>query len=184
MKYRFSFVTAIFALSLLTLQAVTPALSTQQLQAVKADIAANGDLNANPNNEDGNLAIANLYNAAVPAFIVWKSMVKITEVGQAFDASELAARSTADNTRLQTLALFYGNGLNPALASNRAFFDDVFSGAGGVNTRAALLVLWKRPALRIEKLFATGTGTSVSPATLVIEGKITKDDILNARNSS
>lgn len=66
--------------------------------------------------------------------------------------------------------------------SNRAFFDDVFSGAGGTNTRAALLVLWKRLATRIEKLFATGTGSDAVPATLVFEGEVSVQDIIEARN--
>ena len=40
------------------------------------------------------------------------------------------------------------------LALFAAFFDDVFSVAAGASTRAALLALWKRPATRLEKLFA------------------------------
>ncbi len=38
-------------------------LTTAQLQTIKADIANNGDLVANPNTSDGNQAVANLYNA-------------------------------------------------------------------------------------------------------------------------
>jgi hypothetical protein len=71
--------------------------------------------------------------------------------------------------------------VNPSIASNRAFFDDVFSGAGGTNTRAALLALWKRLATRGEKLYATGTGSDASPATLVVEGAISARDVEEAR---
>lgn len=159
-------------------------LTTGQLQAIKANITANGDLNALPNNDDGNLAIAVLYNAdASPAFIVWRSIVPLTQVGSAFDAAELATRSTADSTRLQVIAAYLPAGVNASLAGVRQFFDDVFSGAGGLTTRTNLAAVWKRSARRIEKLFATGTGSTGSPATLVVEGTITGAQILEARNS-
>lgn len=159
-------------------------LTTAQLQAIKADIAASSDLNSNPNTDDGNFAIAKLYDVpAAPAFTVWKSMAKIGEIGQGFDSGELGNRSAADSQRLQTIAVYRAAGINPSIAGDRAFFDDIFSAAGGVITRANLLALWKRSALRIEKLFATGTGSVAVPATLVVEGTVTSNDILNARNS-
>jgi hypothetical protein len=150
------------------------ALTPAQLTTLKADIAANSDLNSQPNNSDGNLAIANLYNLnASPNFTVWKA---------SFNAAELAGLSTLNNTRLQSLAMYLAAGVNASRADTRAFFDDIFSGAGGVNTRAALLILWKRLAKRGEKLFATGTGSDASPATLVHEGNITPTDVQMARD--
>lgn len=161
------------------------ALTTAQLQALKADITANSDLNVNGNNEDGNTAIAVLYNlAASPTFTVWKTNVTIKEIGAAFDAAELGNRSTADNSRLQVLATYLAGGVNPSLAGPRAFFSDIFSGAGGVTTVGNLAALWRRSATRAEKLFATGVGSVASPATLVVEGKLTAVDVLNARNVS
>ena len=158
------------------------ALTSAQLVTLKADIAANSDLNTKPNNADGDLAIANLYNLnASPNFTVWKSLVTINTVGSAFVATELAGLSSLNQTRLQTIAQYLIGGVNPARSDTRAFFDDIFSGAGGVNTRAALLILWKRLAKRGEKLYATGTGSDASPATLVVEGNITPADVNAAR---
>ena len=158
-------------------------LTPSQLIVLKTDIVADGSLNANPNGQDGNEIIAAAYNAnAAPAFTVWKSTVPIGDIGRKFDGGELGGLTTANHTRLQTIAHFLIDGVTPAIASNRAFFDDVFSGAGGVITRAALLALWKRPARRIEKLFATGTGSDPSPATLVFEGTISHQDVNSARN--
>jgi hypothetical protein len=153
-------------------------LTTAQRNALKADILANSDALAIYT--VGNLeALAALYNAnASPTFTVWKSNVSINAVGKAFNGSELAGLTTANQTRLQTIALYLADGVNPSIASNRAFFDDVFSGASGANTRAALLVLWKRAATRLEKLFATGTGSDASPGTLVIEGSLSPDDLI------
>lgn len=148
-------------------------MTAQQLTTLRAHIDASPDLSAFPNNGDGNYQIARLLNlAASPNFTVWKSNVPIGDVGKAFNGGELAGLTTGNQSRLQTLAVYLADGVNPSLASSRQFFDDVFSGSGGANTRAALLVLWKRLATRGEKLFATGTGSDASPATLTWEGDI------------
>jgi hypothetical protein len=65
----------------------------------------------------------------------------------------------------------------------RAAFDDVFSGtgAGAVNNRAHIVAMSRRLASRIEKLLATGTGTTGSPATMGFEGPISYRDIQLAR---
>jgi len=160
------------------------ALTPAQLTTLKNNIIADGTLNALPNNSDGAFAIAIAYNLpASPNFTVWKTNVSISDVGQKFNGTELAGLTTLNNTRLQTLAVFLAAGVNPSLPDNRQFFDDIFSGAGGTNTRANLLALWKRLATRAEKLFATGTGSDPAPATLVVEGALSFQDVINARNS-
>jgi hypothetical protein len=126
-------------------------------------------------------AVAAFYNGSHPTFIVWKSNVPITQVGDKFNGTELGGLTSANQTRLQTIAQFSSGGVNPSLADRRAFFDDIFSGAGGATTRANLLALWKRAAKRGEAIFATGTGSDVSPGTLVFEGNITSDDVVRAR---
>lgn len=159
-------------------------LTSAQQATLKADIAANPDLNSKPNNSDGAFEIARLYNlAASPSFTVWKSLVSIKDVGDKFNGTELAGMTTANQTRLQTVALFSPGGVNPSLLDRRQMFDDIFSGAGGANTRANLLALWKRFATRVEKLFATGTGSDPSPATMTFEGAISYQDVDTARNS-
>lgn len=159
-------------------------LTTQQLQTLKTYIANTPALNALPNNPDGNFEIARQLNLpASPVFIVWKTNVPISTIGINFNAAELATRSTADNTRLQTIAQYLPGGINPSLLDHRNFFDDIFSGVGGSNTRAKLLALWKRSATAFEKLYATGTGSDGSPATLVIEGEINYNHVEEARNS-
>lgn len=159
-------------------------LTAEQETTIKADIIAQGDLNVFPNNTDGAYSIAQLYNAqATPTFTVWKTNVSINEVGKKFVGTELAGLTTGNQTRLQTLAAYLASGVNPSLIDNRNFFDDVFSGAGGTNTRASLLALWKRTATRLEKLLTTGTGSDAVPATLGFEGQVSYQDIHKARNS-
>jgi hypothetical protein len=152
-------------------------LTTAQAAILRTDINSNADALALKT--AGNIAgLADLYNAIDVAFFVWKTNVPISHVGDAIVASELAGLTGLNVDRLSCIAQLSPMGLNPSKADRRTAFDDIFSGAGGVNTRAALLVLWKRNARRIEKLFATGgNGQNATPATLVYEGVVTFDDI-------
>ena len=157
------------------------ALTPAQQATLKTAILADSAYNTLPANNGSALFIANSLNTTFsPAFVVWKNAETIGNIGRAFNATELAGLSTLNNTRLQTLAQYLADGVNPSLASIRQFFDDIFSGAGGVNTRAALLALWKRSptATKLEKIFATGTGTDASPATLGFEGTVSYIDIV------
>ena len=149
-------------------QSLTPA----QMTALKANVVGTGDTNAKY--QAGDLqGLADLYNAnASPTFTAWKTNVQLVSVGDNIVSTELASLSTLNATRLQTIALYSPNGVNPSMTDRRAFFDDIFSGAGGVNTRAKLLILWKRLSTRFEKVFATGTGSDASPASIVIEGPV------------
>lgn len=159
-------------------------LTSQQLTALKADITTNaaaiGQVNIDQRNGP---VIAAFYNAnASPSFTVWKTSVAIAVVGDAINGTELGNLTTANTSRLQVIqGFFMQRGVNPTKADTRQMFDDIFS-TGGV-TKASLLILWKRLATRAEKLYATGTGTDPSPATLVIEGNLTGQNILDALDS-
>ena len=158
------------------------ALTTAQAAALKADILLDPVLGPLLNTSDNAFEIARLYNLpASPAFTVWKTRVSINDVGKAFSGAELAGLTTGNQTRLQTIAQYLAEGVNPSLLDNRVFFDDVFSGAGGTITRANLLTLWKRSASRVEKLFSTGTGSVAAPATLGFEGQVSYQEIQAAR---
>lgn len=161
------------------------ALTTAQKATLKAAILADPTLSVFPNSIDGNIDLATKLSNTIPspAFIVWKSNVPLTNVGETFNAAELAGLTSLNTQRLQNLAAWLINGVNPSKATVRQFFDDIFSGAGGVNTRAALLALWKRSANLIEKILATGTGSDASPATMTFEGPISSSDVESARNS-
>lgn len=128
-------------------------------------------------------AMAEWFNQPHATFIVWKTQVGIVEIGNAIVSTELVGLTSINLQRLQTISDYSDGTLNPSLADRRAAFDDVFSGAGGTNTRPRLLALWKRFATRGERVFATGTGTSASPGTLVFEGAITDADVVQAVNS-
>lgn len=173
-------------------------LTKAQLQAWKADIAANtGTIPAGqtwsgafagaavrdvPNGSDGNAAVAGWYSqTAAPDFQVWRTDISKDEIDQAVDWVEVVALTT--NNLLSFQILKDQSKVNGANASIRTAFGQIFPAATKPNTNAALLALAKRPARFIEKLFAAGTGTVASPATMAYEGQVTSNDVLAARNS-
>ncbi len=159
------------------------ALTDAQAVLVKAEIDADPVLSAYPETSDGAFAIKEALNLLdVPNYTVWKPFVSIAEAGNAFDAEELANRTTGDNTKLSTFSNWL-EAIDPSRPDHREFFDDIFSAAGGVNTRAALLALWKRLALRVERVLSTGTGSDASPAIMDREGTISYQEVIQARAS-
>jgi hypothetical protein len=155
-------------------------LTTEQQATFKADVEADPAFATLPKNSDGAWAIAEAYKlTASPDFIVWKTAVDKNEVGKTFVASALAAITAGNNDKLANFAA-WNETVNPSRLDQRAFFDDIFAVAAGATTRAALLALWKRKANRLEKLFASGTGSDASPATMVVEGSLTYPVVLEA----
>ena len=150
-----------------------------QLLVIRAAILAETDPVLVQFRTDGALgAVAEFFNGE-SAFIAWKTKVPLAQVGDNFVGTDVSGLSTANATRLQLIADYSQAGVNPSLADRRAMFDDVF-GAAGAATKAKLLVLWKRPARRIEKVFATGTGTDLAPGLLVYEGTLNVNDVVDA----
>lgn len=151
---------------------LTSAQKAALIAAIQADTAANafyvaGDLTG----------LANYMNGvAAPAFIVWKTNVTLERIGDAFVATEVAGLTSLNVQRLEVMATYGPSGINPSKADRRAAFDDIFSGAGGVGTRTALSALWRRSVTRFERVFATGTGTTGTPGSLVVEASAVQAD--------
>lgn len=164
-------------------------LTSAQLQTLKTDILADPALSGQPNTPDGAFAIAAAYSlVAAPDFWVWRTFVADSEIYEAtsVDATVWSwtiyiARSQAEREAWRQMVNMRG-GLNASLANVRTGIADIFSGAGGAAQRTHLLALGRRKATRVEKLFAAGTGSTASPATMVIEGLLNYVDVLNARS--
>jgi hypothetical protein len=168
-------------------------LTAAQLQTLKTDIAADATLNALPNTADANFSIAAAYNlAASPDFWVWRTRVSKDELvgSTSVDGTTFSWTGTGYITRSQGErdafnAIFDGNGfVNPSMASVRQAFADIFSGntAPAPANRAHLTTVARRKATRFEKVFATGTGSTASPATLLVEGAVTYQIVTQARS--
>jgi hypothetical protein len=167
-------------------------LTPAQLALLKADILADSTLNAFPNNPDGNTAIAAAYAiAASPNYWVWRTFVADQEIyersfgagaDQNWSWTTYIGRSQGERDAWRQMVNMAG-GLNPSLSNTRAGVADIFSGAGGANQRTYLLTVSRRLATRVEKLLATGAGTTANPSVMGFEGMLSADDVQAARNS-
>lgn len=159
-------------------------MTPEQRLTFKADILANSDSNVQAWRAAYDAGpIADWYNTLTssPAFIVWKSIVSVQDIIAATSFSGTGgfiARSAGE--RDAYLALTARDSLNPSLSNIRTAFADIFSGSGqgAIDTRNAFLSISKRTATRLERLFATGTGSDASPANMTFEGVTTFDEVL------
>jgi hypothetical protein len=174
-------------------------LTTQQLQALKADLAADVALSAQVGTPDGLIAVAAAYNqAAAPDYYVWRTSVTEAEyvttpgvdVANAGAATSWSWTGAGFITRAQGerdawVRLFAAGAANPSLPNVRQAFADILSGntAPAPANRNHLTVVSKRRATRAEKLFAAGTGSFAAPATLAFEGRLAAGDVDAALNS-
>jgi hypothetical protein len=160
------------------------ALTNAQLQALKTYIASQPDLASQPQTLDGAYEIARLLNLDSTS-IVWKRQVLSDEISKVVSYVAVAAMTTANLERVRSFFTLNPEEFDPTRADIRTFWADTFSGAlggEGANTRAALGALWKRTATRFESVYS-GNGTTGTPATLVLEGPVTPDEVQQARTS-
>jgi len=158
-------------------------LNNAQLLVLKADILANTDPAVVQAVADGSMGtIANWYNQeAVPDYWVYRNNVSLNAIGNAIDGQNLADITTTNSTRLANFFITNPGGGLPSRQDHRAFFDDVFSGAAGSETRASLALLWVRKATYLVKLFATsGDGSPGDPATPTVEESLNYLDVVTA----
>jgi len=126
---------------------------------------------------DGDLGgLANALNADTsPAFVVWR---------ETYTAAQKAAAILTAITQLDGLAANKRDVVMWWAAQTHDARDGFTEAAindmcGSQNTlKAALLAGAKRNATVLEKVFSTGTGTSVSPATPAIVGAIGWTDLI------
>lgn len=154
-------------------------LTTTQLQALKADIAADPVLSLVPNTADGNQQVADAYNApASPDFFAWQTAVPAGDIYDQVTWANYTPQDAADSTVLyqnramlcQTkqmnlqLMLQGRDSFNAARSTLRGGLNDATtnlpSGASGANRSggwANILPVLRRKARRVEKLFAVST---------------------------
>ena len=157
--------------------------TTAQTVVVKADILASPDMNTIAAGGDGSDAIALLYNKpAVPAFFVWKTDVSVDEImSNVMDwvRAEALSVSKARSWDWMTRPGF----INASKTNVRAGIDSIWSAPADATLKAAIYTLCNRPATRLEKLLATGIGTTAAPATMAREGQVSYQLIEAVRGS-
>jgi hypothetical protein len=167
------------------------ALSESQYALLKTDIVVTNaaEFSAWVASNDDALIAAVYSQVAAPDFWVYRSAVSKEEIvgatsqeGTTFiwAGNGFIGRSAGEQAAWRELFSVYGV-VNMSLPQVRQAFQDIFSGtANAASNRAHLAVVARRKALRIERLYATGTGAIGSPATLGPEGPISYLDIARA----
>lgn len=158
-------------------------LTTAQKQALKAYVEADPVLNAIPRGWDGAFEIGlRLQDDASPDFIVWRTRVHVDEIMQnGFDWTQVDNTSVGKARIWEWMFDNEARTINPSKVNIRAGIDEAWKGtAAMLAVRAAVYVHCKRKANKLEKLFATGTGTDAAPATMVIEGSLNYNEIYEA----
>lgn len=158
-------------------------LTPAQLQTLKAAIASDPVLAAIPQTADGAFEVKDALNLDVaPAFIVWRTRVTQDAIMQnGFDWTRVDNLAAGPARVWEWLFANADRSINPSKANVRAGIEAVWKGvAADLAVRAAVYVHCKRNATRAEKLFATGAGTDATPATLVFEGNLGYQDVLDA----
>jgi hypothetical protein len=159
------------------------ALTTQQLATLKAFIAADQTLAAFPNNTDGAFAMLPLLLAdASPSFVVWKTTVSADEIMRNGMDWERVDNLSVGKARIWDWMTRLGT-FDASKVNVRAGIDATWVGtAADQAVRDQVYTHCKRFASVVEKLFATGTGTTQAPATMTHEGAITYHEIDAARH--
>lgn len=158
-------------------------LTTEQQAALAADIAADPAFASLPHNSDGAYAIALIYNQIVaPEFVVWKTRVTRDEIMQnGFDWVEVDNLTVGKARIWEWLFANEQQSIDAAKANVRAGIDECWKGtAAKLAVRAQVYTHCKRVATRAEKLFATGTGSDETPATMTYEGSLSYYDVQTA----
>lgn len=155
-------------------------MTPQQLQALKAAILAERDPAFVQARTLGQTSVMRDFYNANSTFVVYKTSETVAAVGRAVNYVAFEALTTANLEKINTFTRLNMATFPPTSAYIRTFWANVFSGAlggQGQATRDALEALWRRFATRAERLYATGTGTTLAPGALVFEGAISESDI-------
>lgn len=185
-------------------------LTIEQLTTLKLDIQSKPAFWSNGTQMLSNEQIADYYNTnASPDFMVWSETADVQSIFNAIDWAKMTppAPSAADATgiyrdraltcqgkqfNLQTM-LQGRETINASKINIRAGLQDALTGipskADGTNQSAGWATVQttlQKKATNIEKLFSTGTGTAVSPATItsgLSNHLVSPDEVVTALNS-
>lgn len=161
-------------------------LTTAQQAVVLADINNSSDLSALPHNADGSFEIARLYSLdAVPDYWVWRTSVPLTDItDNGFAWDEVDGLSVGKARIWEWMFGNPNNSCNPSKSNVRQGIINVWSGTSAkLAVQAAVFGHCMRKANRLEKLLASGSGTTASPSLMTFEGTTNYQEIENIRTT-
>ena len=170
----------LFSLTLMAFAFSAHALDLTQAQknAIRTDALSQSSISSCiSTGNDG--CVVDYYNSPSTK-VVWKTSVEQSVIynDPGFDWTLIDGLTVGK--RDEWRMLFWNGSFDPSKTNQRAAIVDVWSGTSAKNAvQAAILAVSKRFATNLEALFATGTGTTATPALLVIEGQLPNSDIGN-----
>lgn len=157
-------------------------MTPEQLNDLRTDVLGNPDTLALYNAGD-RAGLADAYNApANPAYWVWRMQVPREEFEEddGFNWTVVDNLSTGSKYRIWEWMFGAKGYINPSKANIRAGIAATWVGnAQLLAVQAMVLAKCKRQALRVEKFFATGLGTSANPSVLGYEGAVTPETFID-----
>lgn len=163
------------------LKASAYAMTEPQLQTLRTAILAEPTLAADWAAGNDSTVAAFFNEVASPAFVVWKSQVMPSDYREALVWTEIDTRSVGQARIWEWMTMDNTLPIDPSRPNIISGINNAFAGAGAASTRNAMIALCKRNATKFEKLYATGTGSDASPATMALEGPCTSDIVYQAR---
>lgn len=141
-------------------------LTTAQRATLKTHINGNQAYAGFVAVQDWNSIAIDLANPANPQVIVWKTAVNPDEIMRNGMDWTRVDNLTVGKARIWDWMTRLGT-FNPSKTNIRAGIDAAWVGtAADLAVRATIYTHCKRAANKLEALFATGTGTDASPATM------------------
>ena len=158
-------------------------MTPQQITVLKADINAKkstifASFFANPTNPEWEGV--ETYYKGLSTTVVWRTNVTRAEIyhtvsPEATSWSWTVYKGQPAVEQNAWVQMFMGDLANFSLPNLRAGIDVIFGAASAQTTHCK--AVGKRLCSEMEKLFATGTGTLASPATMAFEGTLTAQQI-------
>lgn len=144
---------------------LTPAQATTVRNWLVANASA---LSSQLSQPGGGATVAAALNQQAPGpFVVWRTDIRASQVVAAITGSEFVALTAIKQNGLMLLIT---PGIIDASSANiRADFSAIFAAGTSLT---ALTALSKRNATYIERILATGTGTTASPGTMTFQGSL------------
>lgn len=172
-----------FALVMFALLGQAQSLSALQLDALKAAIVADSALTQWRAARRDDLIAAYYNEPASPTFTIWRRDVTAEEIGNAWVGTDIDGMSALNMQRLQLMFASRPSGLfDMTRADLRAAFENPFGTNQNNASRVAMRTVWKRTINRVERLFATGTGSDATPGVAPWYGTIDTNVISNLLN--
>ena len=160
------------------------ALTTEQLHVFRAALLAETDPDLVFRRDNGQAGrVAEWYNqVGANAPIVWKTSLQLEEItSNGFDWVRVDNLSVGKARIWEWMFGSENKSINPSKPNIRAGIAEVWKGtAADLAVQATVLNHCKRPATRIEALYAAGSGTMAAPATLVFAEQLSEPDVMRA----